>query len=72
VITWLVWKYNKSIQTYEKIAFTVFLIVYCFLLFDGSFLTEEHWAIIASSSMGLTVLSRVPQIYETFNKKSTG
>lgn len=59
-ITWLVWKYNKSIKITEKVLFTLAIAVYSFVLFDGSFLTEEHWGIIASSSMGLTVLSRVP------------
>ena len=60
VITWLVWKYNKSISTTEKIIFVLAIATYSFVLFDGSFLTEEHWGIIATSCMGLTVLSRVP------------
>jgi hypothetical protein len=72
VIIWLVWKYNNSIKLTEKIVFTVVLIAYSAFLFDGRMLSEEHWALVTTSSMGLTVLTRVPQIYETFAKKSTG
>ena len=72
VIILLLWKYNKHINSAEKLIVSLAIIAYTYLLFEGSYLTEEHWSLISSSSMGLTVLTRVPQIYTTFVAKSTG
>ena len=51
VIIFLMWSYNKSISTLEKLAVVAFFATYSFLLFGDTLLTEQHWAIIAQSNI---------------------
>ena len=44
----------------EKLLFLVFVAGYSFLLFEGSFMTDDIWNMISSSQILLLVLNRVP------------
>ncbi len=57
IITLLVWNYNKSIGTIEKLMVMAFLSSYAVLLFDPfdkNILQPEHWALITSNGIVLS------------------
>jgi mannose-P-dolichol utilization defect protein 1 len=73
LIVLLFWVYSKDITTLEKLLLFLFFSGYSFVLFSGSaFLTADHWNLIQKSNLGLSLLSRVPQIITNFANKSTG
>jgi mannose-P-dolichol utilization defect 1 len=57
----LMWKFEKHIPTFQKVAFGAFVAVYSFALLGGM-LPENAWAFVSSSTMLLSVISKIPQI----------
>jgi mannose-P-dolichol utilization defect protein 1 len=40
IIILLIWKFNRQVTIAEKIVFSVFCLLYSYILFDGSFMNE--------------------------------
>jgi len=55
----LMWHFERSIGTLEKIVFSAFIGAYAFVLF-GDLIPEHAWAIITSSSLLMNAAARIP------------
>ena len=61
LIIWLMWGYNKSIGTFEKMVVFLFFCAYGYVLFyKPELLTADHLMIISSSSTMLGIVGKVP------------
>lgn len=67
----LIWYYDKTCTTYEQLGFSLFVAVYSSILFSES-TPESMWYYVSSSTLFLSLLSKVPQIWTNFQNKSTG
>ena len=57
----------------EKIGIFLFFSSYSFVLFSGNtYFDKEMWELVQKSNLGLSLISRVPQILTNFQNKSTG
>ena len=56
IIILLIWTFNKSVWTIEKLVFCTFTFAYAFVLLEGSFMSPKFWDIISSSAMVLLIL----------------
>lgn len=72
IIMVLIWAYSPQIGILEKGLVSVAVLGLFTVLVQDSGISEETWALIASSSMALNICSKVPQIYQNFSSKSTG
>lgn len=71
IVIILIWQYSK-VGAAEKVIFTVLALAYGYVLFEGSMVPEEIWALVSSSSIALNIASRIPQIFANFKASSTG
>ena len=60
IIILLLWSYQKKVSFLEKITFLAIVSGYSYVLFTGDLITEDMWAMVSSSSIGLNIVSRVP------------
>jgi mannose-P-dolichol utilization defect 1 len=65
------WHFDRQIGSMEKISFSVFVVSYGFALYSG-IMPEHAWAIVSSSTLLLSLFSRIPQIAQNYTAKSTG
>ena len=73
LIVILFWVYSKEIGAAEKAFLFAFFSGYSFVLFSGDqFLTKDMWELVQKANLGLSLISRVPQILTNFMNKSTG
>ena len=68
----LIYNYDKTIGTVEKLAFVAFISVYLTVLLMDSVVPEHVWPLVSSSCIIFNMLSRVPVIYQNFVSKGTG
>lgn len=68
----LIWQYNKSIGSLEKLGVVVFFGAYAFVLYSGQVMTEDLWLLVSNSSSLMQMASKLPQLYTNFTNKSTG
>jgi mannose-P-dolichol utilization defect protein 1 len=73
LIVLMFWAFSKEIGVAEKIGVFLFFSAYSFVLFSGNtYLDKDMWELVQKSNLGLSLISRVPQIITNFNNKSTG
>lgn len=72
LITLMIWHYNKTIATSEKILVAALGGAYAFALFSPGIISSEYWKLISSSNTMLNIAAKLPQIYTNFKMKSTG
>ena len=72
VVILLIYKYDTTINSFEKLAFVAFFSVYAFFLLDATMVHPDAWVFIAGSCIFMNCASRIPQITSNFSNKSTG
>ena len=72
IVLLLIYKYDKTIGLGEKIGFVAFIGGYLTVLLMDTIVPEHIWPFVSSSCIIFNVMSRIPQIYSTFQAKSTG
>ena len=72
IIILLFWWYSGKTAFIGKAMFTSFSLMYSYLLFDGSLMTETYWSFVVSFGLLLSMFKFVSQIYKNFQMKSTG
>ena len=72
VVIALIYHYDKTVSSLEKVCVVVFSSVYATTLLLDTFVPEEAWKIVSGSNIMFNILSRVPQIYANFAAGSTG
>jgi len=66
IIILLMWSINKSISLVEKLGFLAFFGGFCYIVFEGSLVPEEAWALMSSANILLNISSRIPQVFTNF------
>lgn len=86
IIIALIWKYNKSIGTLEKLTAAAIGLGYAYLLFGiPQAIPDDMWGVISSSNSILSkylyllliwsfvdIIAKLPQLISNFKMKSTG
>ena len=72
VIMMLCWNYSKTIATAEILFVAIFMSAYYWLIFKSDLMNDQLWQLVASSQTAMVLLSRLPQIFQNWQAKSTG
>ena len=68
----LIYNYDKTVGTVEKIGIFIFSVVYGTFLLTDVMVPEYVWPIVTSSNFLFNMGARLPQIYGNWVNKSTG
>ena len=73
IILFLFWKYQKDQNGDRKnLFFTTLISIFSYFCLKGDYFNETFWYIIYSSTLPLTSISRISQMYSSYKAKSTG
>ena len=66
------WSMNSKIGAVEKVGFVFVTSTISYILFEGTMMTDQTWALVSSGSILLNMSARVPQIITNYSANSTG
>lgn len=66
VIILLIWMIDKNISLVEKVGYIAVTASFVYVIFEGSIMTEELWASVATFKIVVNIASRLPQIWTNF------
>jgi mannose-P-dolichol utilization defect protein 1 len=73
IILFLFWKYQVDQDGDRRnLLFTSLISVFTYFCLKGDFFNETIWYLIYSSTLPLTSISRITQLYSSYKAKSTG